>query len=52
MEFLSGLIFGVLGGTLTLIFIQGSTKNKREYEIYMEGYLAGQAEAVKEGVKV
>ena len=32
---------GVLAGIVVLAFFIGATKNNKEYEIYMEGFLAG-----------
>ena len=47
MGFIAGLIIGLLTGALSLIFLMGASINRREQEIYMEGYLAGQAESKK-----
>lgn len=34
-------LFGVIAGIIVLAFFIGATKNNRENEIYMEGFLAG-----------
>ena len=41
MGFVTGLVIGVFGGFIILAFIQGSSKNKRESEIYNEGFTYG-----------
>lgn len=49
--FIIGLTIGAIGGALAMCFIIGSSRTNHENEIYMEGYLAGQVEALKEGDK-
>ncbi len=49
MGFITGLFIGATGGVIAMAFIQGASLNNREQEAYMEGYLAGQVEALKEG---
>ena len=51
MEFIVGLIIGSLAGAFAIAFIQGASNNRREHEIYMEGYLAGQIERMKDDGK-
>ena len=51
MEFIIGLIIGVLTGALSIAFIQGASINRREQEVYMEGYLAGQVERMRDDGK-
>ena len=47
MGFITGLIIGVLTGALSIAFIQGASISRREHEVYMEGFLAGQVDALK-----
>ena len=51
MGFIAGLIIGVLTGALCIVFLMGASTTRREQEIYMEGYLAGQAEIMKDDGK-
>lgn len=51
MGFIAGLIIGLLTGALSLMFLMGASINRREQEIYIEGYLAGQAEIMKDDGK-
>ena len=46
-----GLIIGAIGGAVAVSFMIGASRTNHENEIYMEGYLAGQVEALKEGDK-
>ena len=48
MGFIAGLIIGVLTGSLSIAFLLGASIGRREQEVYMEGYLAGQIERMKD----
>jgi hypothetical protein len=51
MGFIAGLVIGVLTGTVSLMFLMGASINRREQEVYMKGYLAGQIERMKDDGK-
>ena len=42
MGFVAGLFIGALAGVATIMFMNGASKSRREHEIYMEGFIAGQ----------
>lgn len=41
MEFAFGVIIGTFIGVVILVFTQGATKNKKDTEIYNEGFAYG-----------
>lgn len=49
MDILIAFFMGTLGGGLVMAFMNGCTNANKENEAYMEGYLAGQVQAMKEG---
>lgn len=52
MSFVVGFIIGIILGALAMCFIVGATRLNKESEIYEQGYLAGQAENMKESKEV
>ena len=47
MGFFIGMTVGLVLGGLMTAFVIGASRVNHENEIYMEGYLAGQVEALK-----
>lgn len=38
----TGAVVGIITGTLTTLSLIGASRNNRDNEVYMEGFLAGQ----------
>ena len=47
MEFVIGLIAGIIFGGLAMCFVVGASRLEKENEIYQQGYRAGQIARMK-----